>query len=161
MRTPILLSIVALALAAPAAAGNNHEFAAGSGIFATTVSGQAMHFTVSAHRDADGSVSGHVTYHNVNFPGTGKGRAEVVCMSVEGNRATIVAEFKGESPFGEPPLTDFALLVLEDNGKMDRAFAGGISGEVGAPPPVCPPDTSTLPLTPIDKGNVVVRDMTG
>jgi hypothetical protein len=156
MRTPILLSIVALALAAPAAAGNNHEFAAGSGIFATTVSGQAMHFTVSAHRDADGAVRGHVTYHDVNFPGTGEGRAEVVCMAVQGNRATVIAEFEGESPFGE--LTAFALLVLEDDGKMDRAFAGGISGEKGVPPPVCPPDTSTLPLTPIEKGNVVVKD---
>jgi hypothetical protein len=80
-------------------------------------------------------------------------------MAVQGNRATVIAEFEGESPFGE--LTAFALLVLEDDGKMDRAFAGGISGEKGAPPPVCPPDTSTLPLTAIDKGNVVVRDMTG
>lgn len=175
MRVLLCAVVGAAIMAAPAAAehspggGGSHDFAAGAGKFATRVVGpgpaQAMQFSFSAQRTPSGEVHGFLNFKSVLFPEGGIGdpvetnaKGHVICIDVVGNRATIVAEFKGESPFG--PLTNQALLVVEDrdaDGMPDRAFAGGNAGPEGGPPP--PGCSFTIePLDPLEHGNVVVHD---
>jgi hypothetical protein len=176
MRTLLLVVLAAAVCTASASAGHSNgtgpknDLAAGSGKFGTIPSTgvfTAMHFSFSAHRTASG-VHGNVNYHGVDT-GTGEelnGKGPVVCFDVQDNQALIIFEFKDTRPFGDR--IQFGQLIVEDNGQPsdpvpDRAIAAAVGlGQGGAPPPPFPEDCftlpSTIPLLPLESGNVIVHE---
>jgi hypothetical protein len=84
---------------APAAADPPQDFVVGSGKTGPPASpdsaANATEFSVSAHKDLDGRVWGHVNERSITFLGPeSNGHGHVLCLDVRGNRALIAGTFR-------------------------------------------------------------------
>ncbi len=130
MRARTILAIIAVLLALPAttAAGSSVIASASGGIhwtiplpnaFGVEVKNQPLAF--NARKYADGSVSGHFTYHQIVEGESFNFGVEVTCMGLyDGNRAKIGGEIKTSNDPTLPPGT-FAWFQVFDNGEGANA----------------------------------------
>ncbi len=126
MRARTILAIIALLLVFPAttAAGSGVIASASGGIhwtiplpnaFGVEVKNQPLAF--NARKYADGSVSGHFTYHQVVEGESFNFGVDVTCLEVyDGNRAKIGGVIKTSNDPTLPPGT-FAWFQVFDNGE--------------------------------------------
>ena len=132
----------------------------GGGQLPPTASGCVNHFAVNARSDADGTdAKGVLHYQAANCKAFFN--ADVVCVRVAGNRASVVAEFRNNR--GDPAFEGL-LAFYEDNGQPE----GGVSSDfqqnvrlnaaqlaarqaLGCPPPI-------HPFTRLVRGNLVITD---
>jgi hypothetical protein len=130
MRARTILAIIALLLALPAttAAGSSVIASASGGIhwtiplpnaFGVEVKNQPLAF--NARKYADGSVSGHFTYHQIVEGESFNFGVDVTCMELyDGNRAKIGGVIKTSNDPTLPPGT-FAWFQVFDNGEGSNA----------------------------------------
>jgi len=160
MRTLRLVLVLALGLMlvpGAATAASPRDKVVGSGRVAG-LAGAADAFNVSARSRADGTnARGQMHQFRVVFTPGGKGKGNVVCMVVDGNRAAVIVEFKGRQPYG--PNLPFGALYVEDNGgpnsaTPDRAIA------LGSPGTDCAGVLAFYGAVaqPLLQGNIKVRD---
>ena len=132
MSARTILAIIALLLVLPAttAAGSSVIASAGGGIhwtiplpnaFGVEVKNQPLAF--NARKYADGSVSGHFTYHQIAEGESFNFGVDVTCMEIyDGNRAKIGGVIKTSNDPTLPPGT-FAWFQVFDNGEGANAAA--------------------------------------
>ena len=172
MRVRTALAIVAVLLAVPAttAAGSGRDVVASAngGIhwtiplpndFGVEVRNQPLAF--NARKYADGTVSGHFTYHQIVEGESFNFGVDVTCVNVyDGNRAKIGGVIKNSNDPTIPPGT-FAWFQVFDNGEGAKALPDRSSligfGNEAANEAFC--NSPNLPrFGPWDvKGNVQVR----
>jgi hypothetical protein len=132
------LSLGAMGGTAVAAQG---DFAAGGG------NDGVGHFNFSAHQTELFNAQGHMSYRSA----TQVVRAEVSCLTVQGNRAFILGEIDPSKSSGTPAGgTRVAFEALDEQGgdRLAVFFSGPALG-------------CQLPLftgTPIARGNIVIHD---
>jgi len=126
MRARTILAIIALLLVLPAttAAGSSVIASASGGIywtiplpnaFGVEVKNQPLAF--NARKYADGSVSGHFTYHQIVEGESFNFGVDVTCLEVyDGNRAKIGGVIRTSNDPTLPPGT-FAWFQVFDNGE--------------------------------------------
>jgi predicted lipoprotein with Yx(FWY)xxD motif len=139
-------------LAAAPGAAAAEEFVVGGG--SSVAAGRDYtQFAFSAHNAADGTTSGHIT---LNWPPAssqlnsahGQLLADVVCLVVDGNRATAYGVVtKSDNPDG-PSDADWVGIAVADEPDTFYAFFG--YGE--------PPCTFQAGGFPLFHGNIVVRN---
>ena len=132
MSARTILAIIALLLVLPAttAAGSSVIASAGGGIhwtiplpnaFGVEVKNQPLAF--NARKYADGSVSGHFTYHQIAEGESFNFGVDVTCLEIyDGNRAKIGGVIKTSNDPTLPPGT-FAWFQVFDNGEGANAAA--------------------------------------
>jgi hypothetical protein len=137
---------IAVTLAAPAAAAAVPEDSV-TGFAAAGLGRRAVDLTLDAHSGPSGENPTGIVGFNT-FLGGDLGDLPVHCLSVSGNRATIVVRI---SP--SPPAPAGVLISVEDNGPTgDRADWGFID----ALPAACPAPAAVL--EPIRAGDIIVQD---
>lgn len=153
----VLLAIPASAQAAPTTDSAN-----GQGI----LDNGARHFSFSAKRNADGTVSGHANLRNTAFDGAdGKpyyAHIDISCMNRVGNTAVMGGMV---TKTNDPNLVDAVFFTVQDNGepgkgidKISRAYFWDGDPDTTGDPQACmltPPPA--FDLEPIEKGNIQVK----
>lgn len=147
----------------PVAGAGPGDSVHGGGTVPPTATACDNHFAVNARSGPSGeSPDGILHYTSADC-----GRffnAEVVCVRVVGNQATVLAEFRNDDR-GDPAFEGGGLLAFyEDNGNPsggqtpDRqqnsrltATQFAIQKALGCPPPI-------VPRTQLQSGNLVIRD---
>jgi hypothetical protein len=162
--TLALLCSVALAVSAANAThsngtGPNHDFVNGSGILdfgPVFGDGATEKFHVDAKSAADGSqAQGKMFLQEKNFPIDQSFQADVTCLNVVGNSASIGGEVTRSNNPGIPEGSGVQAFVTDNGepGDQDRYFGAFTE----SPPEVCPPPN---PRIASEKGNFVVHDAT-
>ena len=116
--------------------------------------GTPIKFTVSAQSGPSGENPRGTVLFDVGF----SGKAEITCLYVSGNVASIAA--RATNPSSIIPNADYVdvFLAVTDNGSSDISDFGMRAGSGGpVPPPVteCPGAGVNVPVT---QGNFVVTD---
>lgn len=148
------------AIGAPGVGATAGDSVHGGGELPPTAQGCENHFAVNARSDADGTNPRGI----LHFTDANCGRffdAEIVCVRVSGNRASVLAELRHNR--GDPRFSGL-LAFFEDNGTPkggtppDRqqnerltpeAFAARVA--LGCPPPI-------QPRTQLVHGNLTITD---
>ena len=153
-------AFVSLAVAGTAGAwaGQAHDHVAGGGSNGARVDN---HFSISAHSEADGTdAKGVFEFHDTESgPPTERFTADVVCLRVAGNRATVVGQVRqSKDSIAEGR---YVRVRLEDNGPPRRGeSADEIRNQLfapGAQQPACDAPAD-IPPRGLSHGNIVVDD---
>lgn len=118
-------------------------------------------FSFEAHRNKDGTVSGHATIHNASFTGangkTYQSQITLTCLKIVGNYAFLGGTVRRTN---DPSLSDSAFFSVQDNGEpgknTDLISLVAFDSMVG--PQSCQNNNpGDFPMIPIDAGNIQVR----
>ena len=162
VRMGSLLAIAAAALSVPAfsTADPPKDQVIGQWEQLTTGGGPNNQFHVNAQSDPDGSnVKGQVQIKVKGGDPTGF-KAEVTCMRVTGNTATIVARFEKATNQG---LREGVILVVTDNGKQPGSASPDTASNVRTQGNQLDVAEATCTAPPLNvgepvKGDIKVRD---
>ncbi len=123
-------------------------------------------FSVSAHRNADGTVDGRATLHNPAFTGENGQKymlqIDISCMQVYGN----IAFFGGTTRrTNDPNLVDAVYFSVQDNGEpgknsdlISSAFFFDDDPTTTGDPQLCLGNqVGDFPMFPIEAGNIQLR----
>lgn len=167
----LLVFFVAIALlsAAPRSAAQTQEAANGQGtLLVMNDNGDFVRrqFSLSARRQADGSVKGNAVLHNPAFE-TAKGQRyqlqiDISCMKVIGNVVFLGGTTRRTN---DPSLVDAVFFSVQDNGepgrdrdKISRAFFFDDDPNTVGDPQLCQGNVlGDFPLETIESGNIQVR----
>ena len=155
--------------AASSAAQNTNEGASGQGtLLDTNADGNSVRrqFSLSAHRNADGTVKGNAVLHNPAFETDKNQRyqlqVDISCMKVIGN----VAFFGGTTRrTNDPNLVDAVYFSVQDNGEpgrgrdaISRVFFFDDDPTTTGDPQLCQGNNlGDFPMEVIESGNIQVR----
>jgi hypothetical protein len=158
--TLALLCSVALAVSAANAThsddtGPNHDFVNGSGIL-DRGDGAAAKFHVNAKSAADGSqAQGKMFLQDKNLPMDQSFQADVTCLSVDGNSASIGGVVTRSNDPGNPEGSGVQAFVTDNGEPGDQD--GFLVVFTESPPEVC---EDPISITVSEKGNFVVHEAT-
>lgn len=152
-----------------ASAQSSNESANGHGtlIVAGAKGDVRRQFSFSAHRQADGTVTGQATLINPAFQGAnGKSpyqlHVDISCLKVVGNIAFMGGTTRRTN---DPNLVDAVYFSVQDNGEpgkgrdmISRAFFFDDNPATQGDPQLCQGNVvGDFPMEPIESGNVQVR----
>lgn len=147
--------VVAVVTAIPAVAANpNKDIVTGGGRADGTPPG--VQFAIEAQSGPLGEAAkGHVKLDNPNGTNVQDTRGSVVCLNVQGNKATI--EFQVEKSNDPADVGQYRQVFLEDNGNPSDATQDAISASLPrSTPRGC--DIRVAPAQPILRGQIEIRD---
>jgi hypothetical protein len=144
---------------ASATAGGAKDHVRGGGSNGSAVDN---HFSINALSAADGSdARGRFEFHDTESgPPTERFDAEVRCLRVVGNRATVVGRITNSRP-NEGLEGRYVIVRLEDNGPPRRGESvdeiRNALQPADAPQPSCPPPADIADRG-LSNGNIVIDD---
>jgi hypothetical protein len=154
--------ILATGTATTATAGQPFDQVAGGGSNGHPTADN--HFSIEAKSNADGSnPSGKFEFHATeNGPPVERFDADITCLRVSGNKATVVGQITRNRNNGNLA-GRYVIVRITDNGPP----VGGVSTDeirnavqpAGATRPECPPPAEIEPRG-LSNGNIVVQDAT-
>jgi hypothetical protein len=165
----ILAAFATAAFRSTEASAPAREQASGAGLLSVqTPDGRdaKRQFSLSAHRNADGTVQGNAVLHNPAFTGENGQRyqlqIDISCMKVVGN----IAFFGGLTKrTNDPNLVDAVYFSVQDNGEPGRnndlissVFFYDDDPTTTGDPQLCQGNqVGDFPMVPIESGNINVR----
>ena len=124
-------------------------------------SGAINHFSLNAKSGPNGEdATGKFEFHDTRNPPTERFDADIRCLRVAGNRATMVGEIVRNRNNGALA-GRYVIVFVEDNGPptggVQRDTIRNALQPANAPEPSCPPPND-LPDGGTSAGNLTVRD---
>ncbi len=166
----LLLAIFSLTAVHSTSAQNSRDSANGQGSLpAINQQGKTVKrtFSLSVHRESNGTVKGQATLHNPSFTGDNSNQkyqlqVDVSCMKVIGNTVFFGGVTKRTN---DSNLTDTAYFSVQDNGEpgkgadmISRVFFFDDDPNTNGDPQLCQNNNiGDFPMEVIESGNIQVR----